>query len=662
MKRINILILLLLLCSSLILPSCDQLRGQPPVINSFDAEPTSISAGDRAMLSWEVSGASRVSIEPDIGDVALSGKREVMPAATTVYTLVATSATGATAKATVQVMVEGAPVGGVSPVPGAPKIVEFWAKPSNISSGEQSNLIWNVQNATSVTIEPGIGAVNASGTRLVSPASTTTYTLTATNAAGSTTATAQVVVSGGASSVAVRAVVNSFNARPKCISKGCPTTLSWSVSNATSVSIDQGIGPVPPSGTRSVSPTASTTYTLTATNDAGSTTAKVQVAVKEGGMGECGARAAMSIAPSTISAGGSATLRWEILNATSWSMTPDIGAVDCIGSKVVSPTTTTTYVARATGTDGSPAVASVTVTVTGGGAPANKPDLIITGVELVDLPGGGTTLKYTIKNRGSAPAGASSTELCFLQSGQVRNCQTFDQVPPLAAGASISRQPFTPEDSPGGLSIGGPIEFSLEFRLRADAMNAVNESDENNNEFHFMERVKTAWKLKVEDMNWQTGPPAANISPGGNCGTVATGCATRYTNLKMENDATVPEVLETHPKWVTNGWVQGYSKQSLQIKPHSFINGTVGLIKGAEKGNVTFEVLIRPEGGTEAVLASVTDTYDGKLKNINAIVPASYVGKKCYIGVRVRANNTNAEQAWAGWLYLAITEWSILLP
>ena len=53
---------------------------------------------------------------------------------------------------------------------------------------------WNTTNATTVSINQGIGAVAASGTQSVSPAATTTYTLTATNSAGSVTATATVTV------------------------------------------------------------------------------------------------------------------------------------------------------------------------------------------------------------------------------------------------------------------------------------------------------------------------------------------------------------------------------------------------------------------------------------------------------------------------------------
>ena len=45
-----------------------------------------------------------------------------------------------------------------------------------------------------------------------------------------------------------------------------PAALTWSTLNATTVSIDQGIGTVASSGSLNVLPTATTTYTLTATN------------------------------------------------------------------------------------------------------------------------------------------------------------------------------------------------------------------------------------------------------------------------------------------------------------------------------------------------------------------------------------------------------------
>ena len=57
-------------------------------------------------------------------------------------------------------------------------------------------LLWSVSGADSVSIDNGIGKVNAHGRYALIPAASTTYILTATNAAGSVTAQAAVDVSG----------------------------------------------------------------------------------------------------------------------------------------------------------------------------------------------------------------------------------------------------------------------------------------------------------------------------------------------------------------------------------------------------------------------------------------------------------------------------------
>ncbi len=74
------------------------------------------------------------------------------------------------------------------------RVVNFSAEPSTIERGQSSTLRWNVEGATSVTIEPGIGTVPASGSRQVFPTSTTTYTLRATGPGGGASATASVTV------------------------------------------------------------------------------------------------------------------------------------------------------------------------------------------------------------------------------------------------------------------------------------------------------------------------------------------------------------------------------------------------------------------------------------------------------------------------------------
>jgi hypothetical protein len=71
--------------------------------------------------------------------------------------------------------------------PEPPSIVLFSATPSEIDSGASSTLKWAVKDATSVTIDQGIGEVSANGSKELSPSKTTAYTLTATNAGGTVT-------------------------------------------------------------------------------------------------------------------------------------------------------------------------------------------------------------------------------------------------------------------------------------------------------------------------------------------------------------------------------------------------------------------------------------------------------------------------------------------
>ena len=159
-----------------------------PVISSFDANPGNITSGGSSTLSWEVSGATTASIDAGIGSVALSGTRVVSPGATTTYTLTATNEAG-NATATAQVIVSAAP-----PPAGLPVINAFTANPGTIIAGNSSILSWNVSNANVVTIDHGVGVVASTGNASVSPVTTTSYTLTATNASGWSNVTIQVVV------------------------------------------------------------------------------------------------------------------------------------------------------------------------------------------------------------------------------------------------------------------------------------------------------------------------------------------------------------------------------------------------------------------------------------------------------------------------------------
>lgn len=76
-----------------------------------------------------------------------------------------------------------------------------------------------------------------------------------------------------------RPTINSFTAEPSAIERGQSSTLSWSISNATDMSINQGIGAVQSQGQRQVFPASTTTYTLTARGPGGNDSRSVTVTV-----------------------------------------------------------------------------------------------------------------------------------------------------------------------------------------------------------------------------------------------------------------------------------------------------------------------------------------------------------------------------------------------
>lgn len=75
-----------------------------------------------------------------------------------------------------------------------------------------------------------------------------------------------------------RPTVN-LQAAPTFIQRGQSTTLTWSSTNATSLTLSPGIGAVAAEGTQTLSPEEATTYTITATGPGGSADASVHVTV-----------------------------------------------------------------------------------------------------------------------------------------------------------------------------------------------------------------------------------------------------------------------------------------------------------------------------------------------------------------------------------------------
>ncbi|MGA9048775.1 MAG: hypothetical protein WB588_07275 [Dehalococcoidia bacterium] len=320
---------------------------EPPVIVAFDASPMAITTGGTTTLLWNVTGAESVTIDPGIGQVDVAGTMDLTPTQSTTYTLNAINVAGVVTKsASVTVS-----------APNPPSIVNFSATPAMITSGQTSTLQWVVTGATSVSIDQGIGKVDIAGTKTVTVNAATTYTLSASNAAGSVSKTAAVTIG-----QTKPPTINSFTADPAQIVTGETSTLQWDISGATSVSISPGIGPVTASGTRVVHPVLTTTYTLTATNSVGSVNGPATITIPSAVTAK--PVVTFTASPSNISTGGSATLQWNVTGATSVSIDMGIGTVSATGTQAESPAATTTYTLTASNANG-PTTATATITVGG---------------------------------------------------------------------------------------------------------------------------------------------------------------------------------------------------------------------------------------------------------------------------------------------------------
>jgi hypothetical protein len=175
----------------------------PPASIAFYADATTLTQGQCTTIHWQVANVSQVAL--DNTTVNQNGAKQNCPNQTTTHALRVITLDGQNVQRTLTINVvpptrtpKPAPTRTLPPPPpagcnGTPLISSFSASPLTLSQGSSSTLNWGaVTNADSVSIDPGIGGVATPGSRSVSPANTTTYTLTA--HCGSNVATRQVTV------------------------------------------------------------------------------------------------------------------------------------------------------------------------------------------------------------------------------------------------------------------------------------------------------------------------------------------------------------------------------------------------------------------------------------------------------------------------------------
>ncbi len=290
------------------------------------ASTTSICTGGSTTLTG--SGASTYLWMPG----SLTGSSVVVtPAVTTTYTVTGTAANGCTDVQTITITV------------GAQPTVTSSASSSSICAGSSTTL--TAAGATTFTWMPG----SLSGTSvIVTPAATTTYTVTGSNGPGcSNTSTLTVTVN------ALPTVTTSASSTTVC--SGSPTTLTgagastylWMPGSLTGTSVV-------------VNPTVTTTYTVTGTSAAGCTNTATRTIT----VNALPTLTVTPVAPS-ICLGGSVNLVASVTGGCTYSWSPTVGlSAPTSSTTAASPTITTTYVMTKTRTTtGCSNTASVVVTV-----------------------------------------------------------------------------------------------------------------------------------------------------------------------------------------------------------------------------------------------------------------------------------------------------------
>lgn len=313
-----------------------------PSISAFTAAPSTIAAGAPVTFSATFSGGTGL-ITP--GNLLVTSGVDLLldpgPGASTTYTLTVTAPCGAASQATSQttVAVGNVPAGSLS-------------GGTAISAGCSATLNWTAANATGGSIDHGVGSLpvaNGSGSVVVSPGTTTTYTLTLNGPGGTSTFSATVTVNPAPS-------IFAFSASPAQISAGASVTFNASFSGGTGV-LSPG-GQVLSSGVPFIlnpGPSTTTTYSLVVTAPCGSASQATSTALVTVS-GAPGAPTGSLSAGGAISSGCSTALGWTAADATSGVLNPGNVAVDVSagsGSIPVSPAATTTYTLTLTGPGGS---------------------------------------------------------------------------------------------------------------------------------------------------------------------------------------------------------------------------------------------------------------------------------------------------------------------
>ena len=199
-------------------------------------------------------------------------------------------------------------------------VVNLLVSSSTIDQGQSVTLSWSSSDAISCAAIGGWNGSRAtSGSEVVSPTATTSYTITCDGDGESTSNSVTVTVNATPAPIPV---VN-LSATPSTIDQGQSATLSWSSSDASSCTASGGwSGSRATSGSEVVSPVVTTSYNISCIGDGGSTSNSVTVIVNQP-PAVIVPTVNLTASPSSVSRGSSISLSWSSTGASSCSASGD---------------------------------------------------------------------------------------------------------------------------------------------------------------------------------------------------------------------------------------------------------------------------------------------------------------------------------------------------
>ncbi len=360
-------------------PSTPSPAPTPAPTVSFSASPTSINSGLQSILTWSTNNTSSVSINQNIGTVAVNGTTVVAPTATTTYTITATGTGGSTTSQTT-----------ITVTPSASSDTTAPTIPTNITastiSSSQINLSW-----TASTDAVGVAgyAILRNGA-FIGNSKTNSYSdtgLTQNTSYSYTVVSYDAAQNNSAQSASINAKTNNVVASdttPPIISsitsssiKISSVHISWITDENSDSQVEYGLT-TSYGASSSLDSTQTSSHSINLTNLTSGTVYHYRVKSKDASNNLATSAddifttavasnspqptATISITPSTITKGGDATLTWSTTDATFASINKGVGKVSLSGSMTINPLTDSKYILTAKGPGGNiSAVATIIV-------------------------------------------------------------------------------------------------------------------------------------------------------------------------------------------------------------------------------------------------------------------------------------------------------------